>query len=251
MGMESNHWYSRDGKPCYEVPAKGGGLRPADLRDARKLSLVPSVTTVLGVVAKPQLENWKVDQGILAALTLPRLPDEAESDWLLRVKRDSKQQAISAADKGTEIHDAIERSFKGQIIPHEHRAIVSAVRDLLDREFPEVTDWVSEASFAHPSGFGGKVDLHSPSHGIVLDFKGKDGDFSDGKKLAYDQHWQLAAYGHGLGMQNPVGVNVFFSRTHPAAVLHRWDGQEMSAGLDVFFASLQLWKALKKFDAGF
>lgn len=63
----SEHWYTREGSPCYEQVTQKGGLRATDLRDARKQGLVPSVTTVLGVVAKPQLEVWKVNQGIMAA----------------------------------------------------------------------------------------------------------------------------------------------------------------------------------------
>ena len=44
----------------------------------------------------------------------------------------------------------------------------------LRRLFPDVDDWRAEDSFGHESGFGGKVDLHSPSTGIVVDYKGKD-----------------------------------------------------------------------------
>ena len=55
---ESNHWYTRDGEPMYTVEAAKGGQRATTLRDARKLSLVPSVTTILNVAAKPALNQW-------------------------------------------------------------------------------------------------------------------------------------------------------------------------------------------------
>jgi hypothetical protein len=118
--------------------------------------------------------------------------------------------------------------------------------------FPGVTDWVAEASFAHESGYGGKVDLHSPSTGIVCDYKGKDGDFSDGKRLAYDQHYQLAAYNRGLLLPPNQCANIFFSRTHPGAVAsHVWKQTDVDAGWSVFAATLELWKALKGFDSSF
>ena len=69
----ASHWYFPDGTPIHEVPrADGKGTRPTSLRDARKLGLFPSVTNVLGVIAKPALDAWKQEQAILAALTLPR-----------------------------------------------------------------------------------------------------------------------------------------------------------------------------------
>ena len=39
--MNSEHWYSRDGRPAYEVESAKGMMRPTTLRDARKLGLVP------------------------------------------------------------------------------------------------------------------------------------------------------------------------------------------------------------------
>lgn len=249
---ESQHWYSRAGAPAYEVCGAGGFPRPTTLRDARKVGLVPSVTTVLSVIAKPQLEAWKVKQGILAALTLPRIDGEAEEAWLARITADSQQQVVDAADEGTRIHDAIEASFKGKPYPAKYQPHVQAAREALTATFPGVADWVAEASFAHVSGYGGKVDLHSPSAGIVVDWKGKDGDFSDGKKLAYDQHYQLAAYQDGLILPRNVCANGFVSRTHPGEVrLHVWKREEIEQGAQVFAQALALWKAIKGFDPSF
>lgn len=243
------HWYTKTGDPCYEVRAKNGSMRTTTLRDARKLCLVPSVTTVLSVIAKPQLEAWKVKQSILAALTLERNHDEADESFIARVLRDSQEQARQAAEEGTRIHDAIECYYKGRAVPAQYLPHVEAVKGEIARQFPCVDDWVAERSFAHSLGFGGKIDLHSPSTGIVIDFKGKDGDFSDGKRLAYDQHWQLAPYQYGLGLTLAVCANVFVSRTHPGAVTsHVWSIDDVREGWDVFEAALSLWKSINKYD---
>ena len=107
---ETGHWYARDGSPAYyETNGRG-----TTLRDARKLNLLPSVTTVLGVLAKPALTSWLVRQGILAALTGTRQPDEADDAYIARVTADSKAQAKAAADEGSRIHDACERLFKSR-----------------------------------------------------------------------------------------------------------------------------------------
>lgn len=246
------HWYDRTGRPAYEVAAKAGHMRPTTLRDARTLGLTPSVTTVLAVIDKPALNDWKVEQGILAALTLPRRAGEPEKVWLDRVRADSKKQAKDAAELGTKIHDAIEASFLGRNFPSEFDQHVKGVHDKLNELYPGVNDWVVEKSFAHPSGFGGKVDIHSPRERLAGDHKGKDGDFTDGKRLAYDQHWQLAAYQRGLGLPHVEAFNLFFSRTHPGRVAyHIWPAEQMQAGWRVFEAALQLWVAMKGFDPSF
>lgn len=250
--QESQHWYDRCGVPCYQQRTQKGGLRATDLRDARKLGLVPSVTTVLSVLAKDALTTWKVRQGILAALTLTREPGEDDDCFLARVMEDSKAQAKAAAEEGSRIHDACECALKGLPYPDTYGPHVAAVREELARLFPDVTDWVAEQSFAHLSGYGGKVDLHSPSTGIVVDYKGKDGDFTDGKKLAYDQHYQLAAYQAGLILPPNVCANIFVSRTHPGKVAsHVWKAEEVQAGWTVFERALGLWKAIKCFDSSF
>ena len=249
---DGGHYYRQDGSPCYQMATQKGGLRPVDLRDCRKLNLVPSVTTVTRIIDKPALTNWMVEQGILAALTLPKVDGESEAEWMARIREDSKAQAKAAAEEGSRIHDACERHYRKQPVPEQYRPHVAGVVKAISEAFPGVDDWIAEASFAHESGFGGKVDLHSPSTGIVVDYKGKDGDFSDGKKLAYDQHWQLGAYQTGLRLPNADCANVFFSRTHPGvAKLHKWPASEIAEGAAIFADALRLWKRLKKYDPSF
>lgn len=246
------HWYDRSGRPAYETVAKSGLPRATTLSDARRMGLVPSVTTVLSVLAKPALETWKVRQGILAALTLPRDPAETDDAYLARVLADSRAQAEAAASEGTRIHDACECHWQGRHYPHFYQPHVDAVCEELHRLFPGVTDWIAERSFASPEGYGGKVDLHSPSTGITVDYKGKDGDFSDGKKLAYDQNWQLAPYQRGLLLPRAPCANIFVSRTHPGKVAsHVWKEQDVEAGWQVFESALAVWKRLRKFDPSF
>ena len=62
---ESNHWYTRNGVPQYTVEAKKGGQRNTTLRDARAMGLVPSVTTILNIIAKPGLTLWLQQQVLL------------------------------------------------------------------------------------------------------------------------------------------------------------------------------------------
>lgn len=249
------HFYEQDGTPRYEVMGKTTGrMRDATIKDCRENGWVPSVNEVINIIAKPQLTEWQIQQGILAALTTSRKDDEGDKAFLARITTDSKEQAKKAAEKGALIHDAIDDSFSGRPVPAEFQKHVDGVREKLHELFPLVTDWISERPFAHWMGFGGRVDLRSPSTGIIVDYKGKDGDFSDGKKLAYDQFIQLAGYqggnGHIPGCN--VGANIFFSRTHPGATeAHVWTREDMLHGWDIFRAALQLWKVKNKYDGAF
>ena len=62
--LESSHWYdSATGEPRHEIPkAKGDGMRKPTIADARKLKLLPSVTSILKVIDKPALTTWKIEQ---------------------------------------------------------------------------------------------------------------------------------------------------------------------------------------------
>ena len=252
---ESVHWYrAEDGAPQYTVKAKDGSDRPTTLRDARKMDLVPSVTTVLKVAAKPGLEVWKNEQMLLAALTLPRKPEESEKEFIARIVADSKETGKQAAEAGTRIHESIEAWIEG-VRPVEHEDIAKAFEESIFEHFKThpMQPWLTERAFASPLGFGGKVDLyciadeHAPV-GIVLDAKSKDFG-PDDKVEAYDEHlMQLAAYRHGLGVPHARCANVFVSRSHPGLVkVVEWPEDELAKGWEMFQSLLRFWKLKNNF----
>src|SRR5438309_9966409 len=97
-----SHWYLRDGRPFHEIAKKdGSGNRPVTLADARKVLASPCVTNVLGVLAKRTLVAWKIEQGILSALTLPRQPGEDLGAFAHRAAPDMGERVEMAADFGS------------------------------------------------------------------------------------------------------------------------------------------------------
>ena len=247
---ESVHWYAQSGAPAYTVKAKDGSDRPTTLRDARKLNLVPSVTTVMKVAAKPGLDVWKNEQLLLAALTLPRMPDESEKSFIARVVADSKETGKRAAEAGTRIHEVIEQHFLGNKSNRGYK-----VEETLFEHFKTHPDqpWLAERSFCSSLGFGGKVDLyclpdqHAPN-GLVADIKTKDFG-PDDKVDAYDEHlMQLAAYRHGLEVPHARCANVFVSRTHDKLVkVIEWSEEDLQRGWEMFQALLMFWKLKHNF----
>lgn len=253
FAKESGHWYDKDGNPRYTITGKNGKERATTVRDAREHGLMPSVTTICSVIAKPGLENWKIDQAVMAALTGTRRDGESDSDYIARIKREAQEQAWKAAEFGTTIHGQIERHYRGEAVDPAYRLFVDGVVEEVNRHFPDY-GWQAERSFSW-NGYGGKVDLHGilftpeGKKCVVIDFKGKDGDLAEVK--AFDEHrMQLAAYASGLfhdtPWENVTGANCFFSRTHPGVakmVVH--SPEELTAGLDQFLCAKALWSAMK------
>jgi len=208
---ESGHWYDRQGNPAYTTIGKNGKERGTTLRDARTLNLCPSVTTILGVAAKPGLDTWKQQQVLLSALTLPKSEGETEESWLERVMMDSKQTGRIAAERGTSIHATIQAFFEGELVP-EAMPICRPVEQAIKDHFGEQL-WLPELSFAHPLGFGGKSDLTAKAkhgfEGISIDVKTKE--TTDISKIdVYPEHgMQLAAYRQGFNMPTARCANVF------------------------------------------
>ena len=238
FAQESGHWYRPDGAPAYSMVGANGKERAVTLRDARKENLYPSVTGIIRMAAAPALEKWKRNQVLLAALTLPRIADEAESAWLVRVERDWQEQGKAAAEKGTAIHGAIEKHYKGIPTPEWFDWAIAA-GDAIDT-FCGPQHWSAERSFADLfRGYAGKTDLHSGEW--VIDVKTKDGA-PDGK--LYDEHiMQLAAYREGLGLPGARAGILFVQRETPSAAFVEASQDELARGFSMFSALLQFWQA--------
>lgn len=248
---EGGHWYSRDGSCVYEIRGANGNMRPVNLRDARKLGLVPGVSSIAQMEYKPALERWKIEQALMAALTLPRLPNEDEGAFLERARTDSQEQARKAADRGTQIHAAIQGHFEGAPCDADHIPFVMPVRGYLAQRFGELP-WAAERSFAHVLGYGGKSDLTGPD--AVVDFKCKDfGPEKTAKDLAWPEHcMQLAAYAHGFGMPGATCANIFVSTRQPGLIITReWDPDEIAEAWEAFKCLLKLWQIRRGYDSSF
>jgi hypothetical protein len=234
---ENGHWYTKDGTPAYTTVGKNGE-RATTLRDARKLGLLPSVTTINGMLSKAGLDTWKQQQVLLAALTLPRQPDEPEADWLARVMQDSKATGREAAERGTAIHAVIEAYFDQVYMPEKPPYLDAVSKALLDAFGNQL--WLSEKSFGHPLGFGGKCDLMAKS-GFVVDFKTKDADL-DKVDVYFEHEMQLAAYREGLGVPNARCAIVFVNGTTNQVKLIEVEEQKLQNGWECFQHLLRVYQ---------
>jgi hypothetical protein len=244
FAAQSGHWYRPDGKPAYEIEGANGRLRPTTLRDARKLGLYPSVTTILKAAAAPGLERWKIGNAILSALTLPRSEGESDESYIDRIVRDSEEQARKARDTGTEIHGAIEKHYLGRMHDDDPwTAHAYAAREEVEKWAGPVT-WDAERSFSSRLGYGGKLDLSCD--GFLVDFKTTDKPL-DGLKLWPDHRRQLAAYRMGLWMPKARCAICYASSAAPGARLIELGQDELVQGWDEFRALLEFWRAANNY----
>ena len=257
------HFYEKTGSgviPQHYVPlvSRPEELRPTRISDVRKMwkegrVIVPSVTTILNVLAKPALINWKIDQHLEQAfkhIDLPRDIHYTESDYIFDIKRLTEQEMDKAPSAGSDFHKMMEL-FLTEKLPPEFNAnsdifrlcqnVLEVIEDKTDttKEY-----WCSETSFV-ADGYGGQIDLLTRfNDSWTIDYKTKQtaDKFKPGK-MAYDEHsMQLAAYREGLGLPNARAANVFICLEDGQIDFHEHKEEELQKGWTMFQHALAIWK---------
>jgi len=207
---ENGHWYYTDGRPCYEVAkADGKGMTPTTLRHARKLNLLPSVTTILRILDKPALTAWKIEQAVLAVMTTPRLAAESDDEFIQRVLKTDKEQdkeRDAAAQLGTDVHAAIEDALTG----HPYRDDLKPYVEPVLAQVKQFGTLIHSEHIVLGQGYAGKTDAVFSEDAFVTVV-----DFKTTKKLpkeSYTEHkLQLAAYAKAFGNNAVRTANVYIS----------------------------------------
>jgi len=238
----SSHWYAADGTPAYG----------ATLREARKQNLLPSVTTILKAWPAPQLEVWKQEQILLAALTMPEAERAKHPDLhelAQSIIASSREEAAKAADWGTRMHDAVttylttKTAVDGEMGPwlakfvEWYDANVAKVR--LTEQVVVNTD----------HGYAGRIDaVVNLKNGQVCLWDIKCRSVKKGKPAVYDSMvMQLAAY-HTCLARAGLWCNEFISMTinrdaPEAPYIYSWSPDEVQEGMDNWALCRKVWQA--------
>lgn len=258
---ESSHWYLRDGTPFHTVPLKKDPTktRATTLRDARDKAALPSVTNILGVMAAPQLEAWKREQAVLAALTLPRIKGETDDQFARRVVDDADSISKTAMDLGTRVHAAAEAHLRGQPAPVDFEAVA-----LLQPAIPLLNQFdistVEQVVVSKSGGYAGRLDMagiHESGRHAVVDIKTQNVKKNAAGNPApsfYDK-WplQLAAYAEALGWDSKECMLVsLVIDTNPTgcAEMIDWNADKafpLAYG-NVFANVASVWRYVKNYD---
>lgn len=244
------HWYTTKGKPKHKIHG-----RDTTLRDARKLNLFPSVTTVLNVQSKPGLDWYKQKKLLDACAALSEAGLSIDKNRPAAIKL-AKEDAELAAKKGTQIHNILEDFINGEEVPTDCLEMCQSVIEHINEHYGEIVQ--AEASFCNTAyGYGGCVDVKGitpKGREFIIDFKTKDfKSDADVKKFVYDSHvMQLAAYAKSV-CDHPDSArvgNVFISTNAEdfGYVLdYAWTASDYARGWEMFKSLLEFWQLEKKY----
>lgn len=248
---DGGHWYTTAGESMHSIRGANGEERNTTLRDARKLNLLPSVTTVMKVISKPQLETWKQNTLIEAALSTPRNEGESIDEFAARISDEALSVTKRAADFGTRLHDLCEQRATGafpKLVDGDLAGYIMAIEQF----FRACGQVVKIESSVVGKGYAGRIDLLTRTDsGLVLwDFKTQK--YKNGKGGFYDSYCQqLQAYRVILEaeFQEPVATaNVAINSLQPQEFqLHFWSTEERDQGLAVWKAALHLWQLVNQY----
>ena len=237
----SEHWYTSDGMPNHD----------SDLRDARKKGLYPSVTSILKIQSNPGLENWKIQEAILSALTLPRNPGESDQNFASRIMTDSKSHAKDSANIGNLHHDYCEQWYNKK----EPVAINGYENNCL-----ELSRWIdtnlgkgfAEESFCNNEfGYAGKKDWFGELHSgrmAYVDYKTQG--VKPGSRPVFYDSWcqQLAAYSGGNLEADHISVLIGVHPDNQFIKVSTWTQDEVEKGWKIFQHLLAVWMLDRNYD---
>ena len=232
-----------------------GGLRPSRVTDAKKAlkggeRWYPSVTSVMNILDKPALNNWKVDQALLSVHTLINSNTELRSDDFEGFKRHiravTEERANEAPKAGTAIHDVLEKFWSDGTLPKDEieQKICCNVRAvLLEHTGLAPEKWNCEDYFIEKTfGYAGQADL--VNSGWVIDYKSKQeaAKFKVGKMAFSDHSRQLGAYGAALCQPDFRAANIFICLENGEVDFHEHDAKSLHNGYFDFLDCLEIYK---------
>jgi hypothetical protein len=249
---ERAHFYDDNGSPVFEVPNKSkGGMRPTTVRDAKKMDLYPSVTTIIknALPTPAGLINWKIDTFGQYMLMTPREEGESDEEFLRRVNDEYQQDMASAPDLGSEVHDMIAHRINGtenNVNTYSYDALraFSKVEPILDQ-----LDGAAEVTKVHKHlGFAGTIDFIGECDGVpvIIDWKTQN---TKGKKPRQYDEWlyQHAAYGLLADDKFYLPLNIVIPTDETKDTREfEWKPEELAYGRDVFLRALDMFRLLKK-----
>lgn len=229
-----------------EMSTRPGELRPTRITDVKKWwkageVVVPSVTTVMNVLNKQALINWKIDRHLEQAWLIG-LTDLTVDDYIKEVKRLTELEMDKAPTAGTDFHKILEQYYLLMLpMDHELRPLCNEINGVIE-EITGRQEWVTERNFVSDEGYGGQIDLSCETWDIDLKTKQTADKFKPGK-MVYDEHkMQLAAYREGVGTPKARCANLFVCLESGEIDFHEHKETELERGWKLFKSALSIWQ---------
>lgn len=237
-----SHYYDKD---C--------NLVEADLRQAKKQGLFPSVTTILYILDKYGLNQWKIRNAVMSALTLPKVENESDDDYVNRIVADSEEIGKKASSKGTEVHDMVEQIVGNKAVFDD--PIYDSVSVFMS-EYKLDTIY-TEKVFVHPfEGLGCRIDWYGKTIDGYTLIDWKTQDVKEGKFTKYPE-WAYQLAGNSICMAEELHKhnrtidaywNVIISvnkDSYAEMKIIKWDVEEMNKYKNLFLTIRKVYKYIK------
>jgi hypothetical protein len=244
---EGGHWYDLEGNPRHTILNAKGEPRPTTLRDAKKFSWLPSATTVMKVLAAPELDRWKQQQVLAASQRIERNKDEADDSYFARIIEDAFSQVRDAADLGTDIHKALENHFQGLPYDPAMEVYVAPVKKWVAEN--NVKFIKHELRLVNPIvGYAGTTDALIEKDGVlhILDYKSRKTKPEYKITPWSKEPMQIAAYAAIAEARR--GVNLYISTTEPGRIGEAWyDEPTIDKEFEAFKHVCSLWQHMNNY----
>jgi len=238
----ANHWYYPDGTPAYEIPKKSGkGMKSPTIVDARELKLVPSVTTVAGIIRLNGLEVWKKNELLDSAFKV-KTDGLTFEEWKAKVSDLADTASDMAINTGSEIHEAIEQYLKTGKCEGKYEAWQKTFAKSWEQQVWADQPVLTEQYIPTHLGFGGRTDITVPTDRMVADLKTQN---TKGKPFNFYRSWgrQLVAYKEALGYERMFSIAVDSQDPERIEWFEWTDHEEL---LNEFLATKLLWLSENK-----
>ena len=118
------HWYTQAREPRHN----------ANLRQARKENPLPSVTSVIDIVRKYGLETWKIEQGIIGAVTQLAHDGESAEAFAKRVATGMSKDRLRTLNLSTQVHSATDDVVAGRqvVIDPEIKSLIEPALEWIE-----------------------------------------------------------------------------------------------------------------------
>ena len=233
---------------------------------------MPSVTTVLEMIAKPALRDWKMNRaldylklkyesrhwdtristppwirypGSKRAQSLKKRLVTSWKDALASLRRNAKaypnQVRDNAGDIGSEVHDAITKELLGEVWNTDIEQVATAMQSYrMWREDSTVEPiWTEQTVWSLEYGYAGSADLVGIDNGrlVVLDWK-------TGSGVHNEAGLQVAAYSHAIEELTGTTVDecrvIHLNKSTPAWT--EYTVKDWRRSFNGFLSALNTWK---------
>ena len=245
---QGSHWYYPDGRECFEVPsADGKKMVKTTIVHARKLGLYPSVTTVLKILDKPEIDTWRVERAIKASLASVRRPGERIKQFIARILEVAQSKSKRAMNFGGDLHSYIEglitgNTFDSILIP---QATKDAIKDYFTKNIQSAT--AEQLAINHELKYAGRKDMDALIGGGTYLYDFKTQGTKPGKPVNFYKEFIIQLGGYSL-CGSYTGIRcMIISSTEPGRVeVKDYTAEEIAFGQKTFKHLNALFRLIKE-----